>query len=90
MIRSSSDHTVLFCIYNNYKSFPSVETYGILMATKNMICFEILMQKSDTIFNYTFQKEALLNLLNINIIQSENVISIYQTDNIIKNITQEY
>ena len=48
------------------------------------------MQESDTLFDYTFQEGSKLNLLNINIIQSENVISIDYTYHIIKNTIQEH
>ena len=51
MIRISSDHAVLSWIYLNYKSFIAVETDGILMATNNVIYFEILMQEFDTLFD---------------------------------------
>ena len=54
MIISSSDHAIFSWIYKNYKSFLSVETYDILMATENIICFEILTQEFDTLFDYTF------------------------------------
>ena len=60
------------------------------MSTDNMIVFERLAQEFDTIFDYTFQKVSKLKTLNINIIQSKYVISIEQTDHIMKNIIQEY
>ena len=44
MIRSSSDNYVLLWIYNNYKPFLAVKTYYILMATENIIFFEIPTQ----------------------------------------------
>ena len=43
------------------------------------------MQEFYNLFDYTFQEEPKLNILNINIIQSEYVISIDHTDHIIKN-----
>ena len=90
MARSSSEHAVFLLIYMNYKSFIAVETYEILMATQNRICFEILMQEFDTLFGYIFPEGPKLNLLNIRIIQIKYVISIDQGYNIIKNIIQEY
>ena len=73
----------------NYKSFLSNETYEILMATQNSICFEILIHEFDTLFDYTFQYGPKLNLLTVNIIQGKHVIRIYYTYHIIKNITQK-
>ena len=58
------------------------------MATKNSICPEIMIIELDNLFDYTFQEVPKINLLNINIIQSEYVISIDQTYYIIKNIIQ--
>ena len=58
------------------------------MATHNRIFFEIRMQKFETSFDCTFQEVPKINLLNINIIQSEYGMGIDQTDNIIKNIIQ--
>ena len=46
------------------------------------------MQGFDALFGYTVQEWPKQNLLNIKIIQSEHIISIDQTDNIIKNIIQ--
>ena len=74
----------------SYRIILGVEIYDTLVATQIRICFEILIQEFDTIFDYTFQEGPKLNLLNINIIQSENNISIDQTYHIIKNIIQEY
>ena len=54
------------------------------METHNRICFEILLHWFDTLFDYTFQEEKKIKLLNITIIQSEHGISIYQTDQIVK------
>ena len=76
MIRSSSDHAVFSWVYNNYKLFLAVETDDILMETDNIICFEIITQKFDTLFEYTFQEGSKLKLLDINIIQSKYGISI--------------
>ena len=42
MIKRSSEHAVLSCVYNNYESFLDVETDDILMATENIICFETI------------------------------------------------
>ena len=56
------------------------------MATQNSICFERLMQEFDTIFDYILQDGEGLKTLNINIIKSENDISIDQKYHIIKNI----
>ena len=47
------------------------------------------MQEFYILFDYTFQEFPKLNLLNINIIQSEYGISIYQIDHI-KSIIQEW
>ena len=90
MIRSSSDHDVFSWIYKTYKYFLAVEKYDIIMATENIICFEILTQEFDTLFDYTFQEGSKLKLLNINIIKNKYGISIDQTDHIIKKIIQEY
>ena len=57
MIRRSSDHSVFSWLYNNYKSFIADEIGGIHMATENKICFEILVQEFDTLFDYTSQEE---------------------------------
>ena len=56
MIRSSSDHSVLSWVYKTYKSFLAVETDDILMATDNIIFFEIITQEFDTLFDHTFQE----------------------------------
>ena len=85
MIRSSSDHSVFSCFYKNYKSFLAVETDDILLATQNSI-FKRLMQEFDTLFVYTFQGAPKLNLLNVRIFHSEYIISIEQTDNIMKTL----
>ena len=53
-----------------------------------MFIFEILMQELDIIFDYNFQEWERLKLLNINIIQSEHVISSNLTYHIINNIIQ--
>ena len=74
----------------SYRIILGVEIYDTLVATQIRICFEILIQEFDTIFDYTFQEGPKLNPLNIKIIQSENNISIDQTYHIIKNIIQEY
>ena len=71
MIRSSSDHAVFLWVYNNYKPFLAVETYDILMAKENIICFERTTQEFDTIFDYTSQevsnlKPSKLTLLKVN------------------------
>ena len=71
MIRSFSDHAVFSWIYKNYKSLLAVETYDILMATENIICFEILKHEFDTLFEYTFQevsklKSSILTLFKVN------------------------
>ena len=60
------------------------------MATENRIFFEIIKQAFYTFFEYTLQEESKLKTLNINIIKSKYVISIDQTDHIMKNIIQEY
>ena len=60
------------------------------MATENRICFEILTQEFDTLFDYTFQEVSKLKPLKINIIQGKYGISIDQIDHIIKNTIQEY
>ena len=44
-----------------------------------MICFEILTQEFDTLFDYKLQESAKLKLLNITIIQIKYGISIDQT-----------
>ena len=44
----------------------------------------------NALFDYTFQEGKKLKLLNINIIKISHDISINYTDNIIKNIIQEY
>ena len=54
----------------NYKSFLSIETDDILVATYNRIFFEILMQEFDTIFYHAFLEGPKLKLLNINMIKS--------------------
>ena len=87
-MRSSSDHVVTNCDYRTYKSIIAVDTYGIFMATQHMICFEILSQYFDNLFDYTFQEGDRVNLLNINIIQNKSDIIIDQTSHIIKNIIQ--
>ena len=88
MIRSLSEHASFSWIYNTYKYILAVETNDTLVATQNRIFFERLIKWFDTLFDYTFQGGKALNLLKINIIQSEHGISIYQTDHIIKNIIQ--
>ena len=55
IIRSSSDHAVFSWVYINYKFFLVYDTDDIIMATHNIICFEILMQEFDTLFDHTFQ-----------------------------------
>ena len=60
------------------------------MATENKICFEILVQEFDTLFDYTLQEGSKLKLLDINIVQGKYGISIDQTDHIMKNFIQEY
>ena len=59
------------------------------MVTEHIICFEILTQEFDTLFDYTFQEGSKIKLLNINIIQGKYGISIDQTYHIMKNIIQE-
>ena len=54
------------------------------MATENIICFEILTQEFDTIFEYNFKGGPKQKLLNINIIQSKYGISIDQQYHIMK------
>ena len=90
MIRISSNHAVLSWVYKNYRSFPAVETYDTLMETDNRIRFEILAQKLDAIFDYTFQEGSKIKLPNINIIKIKYGIIIDQTDHTMKNIIQEY
>ena len=75
IIRSFSGHAVFLWVYNIYKSFPSVETYDILLETDNRF-LKRLTQEFDTLFDYTFQEGPKLNILNINIIQSKYGISI--------------
>ena len=60
------------------------------MEEDNGICFEILTQEFDTIFEYNSQEGSKIKLLNIKIIQSEYGISIDQTYHIMKDIIQEY
>ena len=72
----------------NNKYLLAVETDEIIMATENIICFEILTQEFYTIFEYNFQEVSKLKLLNINMIQSKYRISIDQTEHIMKNIIQ--
>ena len=67
-----------------------VEIDDILMAILNEIIFERLNKDFDTLFIYAFQDETKLELCNTTSIQCENVIRIYQIDNIINNIIQEY
>ena len=55
MIISSYEHSVLSWVYKTYKSFLAVETYDILVATDNIIFFEIITQEFDTLFDFTFQ-----------------------------------
>ena len=56
MSRSSSDNAVLSWVYNNYKSFFSVEADDILMATEKITYFERVIQEFDTLFDYTLQE----------------------------------
>ena len=42
IIRISSDRSVLSWVYNNCKSFLSVETDDSILAIENIICFETL------------------------------------------------
>ena len=84
MIRSSYYHNLLSWVYKNYKSLFAVETYEILLVTENRICFEILMQEFDTLFDHTFQELPELKLLNIDIIKGKYGINIDQTDQIMK------
>ena len=88
MIRISSDHAVFSWVYNNYKSFLSVEIYEILLATQNRICFERLIQKFDILFECIFQEEPRLKLLNIHITRSKYGIIIEQTYHIMIIIIQ--
>ena len=60
------------------------------METHNQICFEIIMQELDSLFDYTSQEDKRLKLLNIDIIKSEHGISIYHTYHIINNTNQWY
>ena len=60
------------------------------MATENKICFEILVQEFDTLFDYTLQEGSKLKLLDINIVQGKYGISIDQTDHIMINIIKYY
>ena len=50
VIRSSSEHSVFLCKYITYKTIFEVETDDILVATQNIICFEILTKYFDTLF----------------------------------------
>ena len=45
MTKCSSDHAVFLWVYNNYKSLFAFERDENLLETKNIICFERLMQK---------------------------------------------
>ena len=65
-----------------------VETDEILAATKNRIFFEILMQEFDSLFYYKSQEGPKLNLININSIHREHVVSIYQKGHILSNTIQ--
>ena len=86
MIRGSSYHDIFSLVYNNYKSLLAVETDGIIMSTENRLCFEILTQEFDTMFEYTSQTGLKLKLFNIKIIQSKYDISFDQTDHIMKKL----
>ena len=55
------------------------------METQNHILFERTMQEIYTLFDNTFQEGGGINLLNINIIQSEHGIIIDHTNHIVKN-----
>ena len=66
--------------YRAYKPILEVEIDDIVMVTQNRNFFESLTQELDTLFDYTFQEEPKLKLLNSIIIQSEHCIIIYQTD----------
>ena len=68
MIRIYSGLSEFSFIWNNYKSFLSVEIDYILMATYNSIFIEILMHKFYTLFDWTFQERQKLNIILINII----------------------
>ena len=57
-------------MYKTHKSILAVETYDILITTKNRIGFELLTKQFDELFDYTFQEGLQLKLLNITIIQS--------------------
>ena len=89
VIKRSSYRAVLSWIYQCYKYFLVVETYDIFVATQNRF-FKIPTKEFNNLFDYIFQEVEKIKLLNINIIQSEHGTSIDQTDNIIKNIIQEY
>ena len=59
---SSSDHAIFTWNYQTYKSILAVETADVLMDTQHRMFFERLTQVFDTLFDYTLQEGAKLNL----------------------------
>ena len=84
------DHCVFTWIYKIYKSIIAVETDDILMNPQNRFCFDVLTQKFDTLFDYTFQEDDKLKILSITVIKSKYDIIIDKKKYIIKRIIQEY
>ena len=65
MISSSYEYDVFTWTYQTYKYICTLETNDILMDTQHRVLFEILTQEFDTLYDYTFQEVAKLNLLNL-------------------------